>query len=526
MAFVSSAFIFLTWCAVCFAADQELELPPVEFKPVKSLPADIPTCSENDLNINDCIKQAFQKLTPRMKYGISELNIPPMDPFELGKSSYNYNSGLLQGRIAMRNVVVHGLSDGIVDKVDFRLRNGSVRLDVVSHVPHMYVEGNYKADIKLNNLNLTPKGSFNVTLTDVRMRARPTGELYERDGHTYLRLTKIETEPRVGDMRINASGLVPDPALNDVILDFINQYWRQLYQAMLPETLAAWQPLMLKSANDFFGALPFDLILTNSVEDIGKMHCTMEKCWLLALMATLAIAAPANKYFTAKDVPKCAEDDDLVGECIKNIINAMTPRLKDGNPELKQLPYEPFVLNRTTFQYSNGPVNGRITVRNAKIHGFANNKVKDVDLKVDGDKIKVRLVSFLPKINIVGSYKADMQVNSLHLKPKGDFNLTLSDVETTTVTEGEIYKKDGLRFLRLTDIDTNPKIRDLTIKANGIFADPELDEIANTVANQYWRDIYGIMLPETRQYWQPLMLRMLNDALEYVPIDQFIKESD
>jgi len=44
------------------------------------------------------------------------------------------------------------------------------------------------------------------------------------------------------------------------------------------------------------------------------------------------------------------------------------------------------------------------------------------------------------------------------------------------------------------------------------------------VANQYWRDIYGIMLPETRQFWQPLMLRMFNEALELVPIDQFLKE--
>ncbi|XP_068151152.1 circadian clock-controlled protein daywake [Drosophila tropicalis] len=265
MSSVLNTLILVTLCGcLCWAADAGIELPHLDFKPIKQLPADIPTCQENDLNINECIKQAFQQITPRMKYGISELNIPALDPYELGKSSYNYNSGLLQGRIAMKDVVVHGLSEGIMDKVDFRLKNNRVRMELNSHIPKMFVEGLYKADIKLNDLKLTPKGRFNVTLTDVSMRARPMGELYERDGHTYLRLTKFETEPKVGDLRFYANGLVPDPALNDVILDFINQYWRQLYEAMLPETLATWQPLILKTANDFFAALPFDMIVTKS----------------------------------------------------------------------------------------------------------------------------------------------------------------------------------------------------------------------------------------------------------------------
>ncbi|XP_034489415.1 uncharacterized protein LOC117793235 [Drosophila innubila] len=258
------AFLWIAFCGLSFAAEDDFVLPPNEFKPIKELAADIPTCSQNDNNINECIKQGFQQLTPRLKYGISDLNIPPMDPFHLGKSSYSYNSGLLQGRIAMRNVEIHGLSEGIVDKVTYRQKDKRVRVELLSHVPQMLVEGNYKADIKLNDMKLTPKGTFNITLTDVSMKTRSLGELYERDGHTYMRLTKLETEPTVGDMHIHANGLVPDPVLNDVILDFINQYWRQLYQAMLPETLAIWQPLMLKVGNDFFAALPFDLIVTKS----------------------------------------------------------------------------------------------------------------------------------------------------------------------------------------------------------------------------------------------------------------------
>jgi len=55
---------------------------------------------------------------------------------------------------------------------------------------------------------------FFSSAADVAMRARPIGELYERDGHTYLRLTKLETEPKVGDLKFYANGLVPDPVLS------------------------------------------------------------------------------------------------------------------------------------------------------------------------------------------------------------------------------------------------------------------------------------------------------------------------
>ncbi|KAH8376937.1 hypothetical protein KR093_002302, partial [Drosophila rubida] len=220
---------------------------------------------------------------------------------------------------------------------------------------------------------------------------------------------------------------------------------------------------------------------------------------------------------------KCPKDSSAAGECIVNIMNTLIPRFRKGDPELNIPPYDPFVIDKLSFQYTNGAVNGRISVRNVKLYGIAGFKVQTVEVKRDGNKIQLRMTAHQPDVNILGDYKADMHVNQLQLKPKGKFNLTLFDVHNTVVTDGEIYtKEDGQRFMRLTDIEANPKIGEMIIKANGIFPDPELDEIALNVANNYWRDIYGIVLPETRKSWVPLLLRLINQALQNVPIDQFI----
>lgn len=54
-------------------------------------------------------------------------------------------------------------------------------------------------------------------------------------------------------------------------------------------------------------------------------------------------------------------------------------------------------------------------------------------------------------------------------------HILADDFQNTILTEGEFFtKEDGLRYLRLLDIDAHPKIGDMIIKANGIFPDPEL----------------------------------------------------
>lgn len=127
----------------------------------------------------------------------------------------------------------------------------------------------------------------------------------------------------------------------------------------------------------------------------------------------------------ADDLPKCPKDADQAGDCIKLIMNELIPRLRLGDPELGIEPYDPFVIDRLSFQYSSGAVNGKISVRNVKLYGFAEHTIEKVNVKVNGDKVKLRTVSHIPKMNIFGDYKAELQVNSLQLKPKGTFNVTL-----------------------------------------------------------------------------------------------------
>lgn len=104
----------------------------------------------------------------------------------------------------------------------------------------------------------------------------------------------------------------------------------------------------------------------------------------------------------------------------------MQVRLKDGNKELNIPSWNPFALNRTTFEYANGAIKGRFTIKNALIYGFPEAKTDELDFKINGDKVAYTAKISIPMINIVGNYKANVNFNNVQIKPRGAFNLTLS----------------------------------------------------------------------------------------------------
>ncbi|XP_037960028.1 probable serine/threonine-protein kinase DDB_G0277071 [Teleopsis dalmanni] len=233
----------------------------------------------------------------------------------------------------------------------------------------------------------------------------------------------------------------------------------------------------------------------------------------------------STKYLTADDVPVCQQSNANLNECVMELFHIMIPRLKDGNKELNIPPIDPFALNRTTFQYTSGAVSGRITMRNAKVFGFSTIRQKSFDLKIRDGKTKVHLVSHVPRISIIGNYKADLAFNNVRIRPRGSFNVTLSNVTINQNAEGVFYEKDNHRFVRLTKFEADPKINDMKFQASGIFPEPTLNELVVNVINQYWRQIMRIMLPETRNYWAPMLLQVLNEALTVVPFDAYIKDN-
>ncbi|XP_073821188.1 uncharacterized protein isoform X2 [Musca autumnalis] len=235
---------------------------PLQPQYVRKLSDGIPTCPE-DNTVDSCIRDAFNYMIRSSIKGVPELNIPPIDPMRMNKLNVQFSNNLIRGKAAVRNVSVVGISTAEFKRVHYERKDNDVKLSIHIQLPLLQITGKYRAEVVINNARFSSKGLFNISLIDIDSKSDHYAQLYERDGHTFMSLTGLNLDPTLGDMKIYASGLVPDPALNNALLEIVNSQWRIIYRSVVTSTRSTWQPIVVNYTNNFFSHLPFDLLITN-----------------------------------------------------------------------------------------------------------------------------------------------------------------------------------------------------------------------------------------------------------------------
>lgn len=77
----------------------------------------------------------------------------------------------------------------------------------------------------------------------------------------YMAVKKLDANPRTRNMKIFATGLVPDPDINQLAVDFVNTYWDEVYVQFFMQTRPTWEPFLLDIVNKFFAKIPFERLL-------------------------------------------------------------------------------------------------------------------------------------------------------------------------------------------------------------------------------------------------------------------------
>uniref|UniRef100_A0A1B0FR41 Hemolymph juvenile hormone binding protein n=1 Tax=Glossina morsitans morsitans TaxID=37546 RepID=A0A1B0FR41_GLOMM len=490
-------------------------------------------CHEDDPAVNECIRKGLQFGIDSLKTGIPGVRISAMDPFHIDKATYQFANNFVKGKISLRNITVKGLSAIKLKNVDYSRKDNQAHFVVHVDMPRIIAEGTHRADVLINNAKISSKGSFNITLTNLVVKIIMDSELYERDGHEYARILKLNFEPNVGDMKLKADGLLPEPILNDAIVDFINRNWRQFYKILIAESRPTWEPAVKKLVNDYTSYIPHDILVLKSswpAPDNSLTSVTTES--LNGNISNSSVYATidskinatenqhsSNLYLSATDLPYCRQNKNKFNECLKEILELTFDRFKYGNVDMHFPSLEPFPLNETTYQYNGRPVSGHLAIKKALMHGLSRIQYSQIDLRKQNDIVKLRALSHLPRLKFTGSYNGNLRFNNMHIRPKGDFNVTITKMEIEQKADGIIYSRDGHKFLKFIYLQAEPKIGEIKVNASGIFTDIGLNNIVLNVVNQYWREIYRVLLPQIRDYWSSLLLHLTNAALSISPFD-------
>ncbi|KAJ6649233.1 hypothetical protein Bhyg_04467 [Pseudolycoriella hygida] len=218
----------------------------------------------------------------------------------------------------------------------------------------------------------------------------------------------------------------------------------------------------------------------------------------------------------------CQIDSPTRDVCIKEALQDMLPKLKNGMAYLNIPPLDPYTINDTTIEYKRGDIYAVLTLKTATFHGMSEAEIREVRTKIDDYGMSTEVDVFMPHLSAEGMYKANGRFNSLKINAKGAFNMKLKDTATTHKFKGVFETRDGERFLKIESYDVIPTIGDLKVQMTGIFQDPELNKIAVEFINQYWPLFYRDMIPETKAIWEPILLTQLNAFMLRLPINRML----
>lgn len=214
-------------------------------------------CQRNSVDYHDCLKRAIIEAWPRFIAGLPEFDFPPLDPIFYAHDKVVYNQGEIRGELIMTNITDIGLAEARFFDVRTHFHNDAFRLEIDAAIPKLYIEGGVFLNGSVSVFRVTGKGHFNISVEDVRATWDISGPVIN-DTWT---IDHFRVAPSIGTFKIYFDNLVEQSQeINDVVVNFVNEFWPALYRVMLPLTAEVWDPWLCKFPNKIFSKIPFSKI--------------------------------------------------------------------------------------------------------------------------------------------------------------------------------------------------------------------------------------------------------------------------
>uniref|UniRef100_T1GDT3 Uncharacterized protein n=1 Tax=Megaselia scalaris TaxID=36166 RepID=T1GDT3_MEGSC len=203
----------------------------------------------------------------------------------------------------------------------------------------------------------------------------------------------------------------------------------------------------------------------------------------------------------------------------------MFSMLKDGFPELNIPAIDPFIIEKAKYQIKSDDFQIRVVLKNMVVLGSSQTNIQDVNFEKSNNLIFMKTHSEIPSMNVTGSYKAEMTVSETTSYYGGNFRVELYDIVSVHEFDAELIDDGDRKIVKLLKFDVSPTIGKMNMKAAGFDPDPTINSMLVQMANDYWQQFYKFLVPETKKYWEPIMLEISNRFLSVIAFDSVLDES-
>ncbi|KAF7992326.1 hypothetical protein HCN44_001651 [Aphidius gifuensis] len=217
-------------------------------------------CSRKDPAIDSCIQTAFNHLRPYLINGISELDLPPIEPLIIPELKMQNGQGGVRVIARFSNISAIGPGNYTIRKVRSDLK--SLRLDLHLNIPRIELQGHYEVAGNVLVFPIQSHGDFWAVFGDVNSVAKVQGDDIVRDGIHYMKIARLVVDFKLGSSRFKvADHLNGNNVIGQAMNQFLNDNSKEIIDEMRPAASASIAKHFKSFLNTAFTKVPLKVWL-------------------------------------------------------------------------------------------------------------------------------------------------------------------------------------------------------------------------------------------------------------------------
>ncbi|CAH1105615.1 unnamed protein product [Psylliodes chrysocephalus] len=228
------------------------------------IPEYIIPCSKSDLNINKCLVNTFNHLRPYLKNGITEIDVPSIDPLQIDNLKMENGRGPLRVKASFFNITTTGASNYTVSGINTDLKKYIIELRVL--LPKIEVKGKYDVDGNVLLLPVKSRGDFWAVFVDVNGVGRIFGkEFTDENNIKFMKVDKMLVDFRLKKSRFRIRDIFNQGnIIGDAMNQFLNSNSDEIIKEMRPAANVAIAKHFKGFLNSAFVKLPMQVWLPDA----------------------------------------------------------------------------------------------------------------------------------------------------------------------------------------------------------------------------------------------------------------------
>ncbi|KAF2900821.1 hypothetical protein ILUMI_05360 [Ignelater luminosus] len=195
------------------------------------LPPDFQKCKRSDNNVNECLKAAIQDALPKLKDGLPAFGFPKIQPLDIPSITVGEGKGAVHVIQNFNDVKIYGIPLAVLDKVDAKLTDTSVAIDISATLKEVKIEAKYDFNGRILLLPIVGNGNSAVQFENVKAQVHFGCKLITKKNKGYIDCNDVTIKLDPQKIVFNFDNLFNgDERLGTEMNRLLNDNWKEIWE--------------------------------------------------------------------------------------------------------------------------------------------------------------------------------------------------------------------------------------------------------------------------------------------------------